>query len=67
MCQNTWSTSGVQLMVGSKTKGGDTHIHLMYLIGFRNRLVVGFQWLVYLTTFQRGARLITFEDAIHYQ
>jgi NADH:quinone reductase (non-electrogenic) len=42
-------------------------LHLMYLIGFRNRLVVGFQWLVYLTTFQRGARLITFEDTIHYQ
>ncbi len=37
-------------------------LHLMFLIGFRNRLVVGFQWLVYFTTFQRGARLITFED-----
>src|SRR2546425_8808985 len=42
-------------------------VHLMYLIGFRNRLVVGFQWLVYLTTFQRGARLITFGDEIHSQ
>jgi uncharacterized OsmC-like protein len=42
-------------------------LHLMYLIGFRNRLVVGFQWLVYLTMFQRGARLITFGDEIHYQ
>jgi NADH dehydrogenase len=38
-------------------------LHLMFLIGFRNRLVVGFQWLVYFTTFQRGARLITFQDA----
>ena len=38
-------------------------LHLMFLIGFRNRLVVGFQWLVYFTTFQRGARLITFEDS----
>ncbi|TME10254.1 MAG: NAD(P)/FAD-dependent oxidoreductase [Chloroflexi bacterium] len=37
-------------------------LHLMFLIGFRNRLVVGFQWLVFYTTFQRGARLITFED-----
>jgi len=42
-------------------------LHLMFLIGFRNRLVVLFQWLVYFTTFQRGARLITFEDTIQYQ
>ena len=42
-------------------------LHLMFLIGFRNRLVVGFQWLVYLTTFQRGARLITSGDEIHNQ
>ena len=42
-------------------------LHLMFLIGFRNRLVVGFQWLVYLTTFQRGARLITSGGEIHYQ
>jgi NADH:ubiquinone reductase (H+-translocating) len=40
-------------------------LHLMFLIGFRNRLVVGFQWLVYLTTFHRGARLITSGDEIH--
>jgi len=40
-------------------------LHLMYLIGFRNRLVVGFQWMVYLTTFQRGARLITSGGEIH--
>ncbi len=40
-------------------------LHLIFLIGFRNRLVVLFQWLVYFTTFQRGARLITFEDTIH--
>src|SRR5947207_899015 len=40
-------------------------LHLMFLIGFRNRLVVLFQWLVYFTTFQRGARLITFEDTMH--
>jgi NADH dehydrogenase len=35
-------------------------LHLMFLIGFRNRLVVAFQWIVYFTTFRRGARLITF-------
>ncbi|HLZ81097.1 MAG TPA: NAD(P)/FAD-dependent oxidoreductase [Ktedonobacteraceae bacterium] len=40
-------------------------LHLMFLIGFRNRLVVAFQWLVYFTTFRRGARLITFEDLSH--
>jgi NADH:ubiquinone reductase (H+-translocating) len=38
-------------------------LHLLFLIGFRNRLVVAFQWLMYFTTFQRGARLITFQDA----
>jgi NADH dehydrogenase len=38
-------------------------LHLMFLIGFRNRLVVAFQWFVYFTTFQRGARLITFQDS----
>jgi NADH dehydrogenase len=37
-------------------------VHLMFLIGFRNRLVVGFQWLVYLTTYRRGAQLITVGD-----
>jgi len=38
-------------------------VHLMFLIGYRNRLVVMFQWFVYYTTFQRGARLITFDEA----
>jgi len=38
-------------------------VHLMFLIGYRNRLVVTVQWLVYFTTFQRGARLITFDEA----
>ena len=38
-------------------------LHLMFLIGFRNRVVVALQWFVYFTTFQRGARLITYEDA----
>jgi NADH dehydrogenase len=34
-------------------------IHIMYLIGFRNRLVVLVQWTWAYFTFQRGARLIT--------
>ena len=38
-------------------------LHLMFLVGFRNRVVVAFQWGVYFTTFQRGAQLITFDDA----
>src|SRR5205807_921080 len=37
-------------------------VHLMFLIGFRNRVVVMFQWVLFYTTFQRGARLITFQD-----
>ena len=36
-------------------------IHIFYLIGFRNRLVVMFQWAWAYLTYQRGARLITFE------
>ena len=34
-------------------------LHLFFLIGFRNRVVVMFLWLWYYTTFQRGARIIT--------
>lgn len=33
-------------------------VHLTYLIGFRNRTVVLFQWLWLYLTFQRGARLL---------
>jgi NADH:ubiquinone reductase (H+-translocating) len=36
-------------------------VHIMYLIGFRNRFVVLFQWAWAYITFQRGARLITFD------
>ena len=36
-------------------------IHIMYLIGFRNRFAVMFQWAWSYLTFQRGARLITGE------
>jgi len=34
-------------------------IHVIYLIGFRNRLVVMLHWMWAYFTFQRGARLIT--------
>jgi NADH dehydrogenase len=34
-------------------------VHLFFLIGFRNRLLVMFQWTWAYITFQRGARLIT--------
>jgi NADH dehydrogenase len=34
-------------------------LHIFMLIGFRNRVVVLFQWAVAYLTFQRGARLIT--------
>lgn len=33
-------------------------VHIMYLIGFRNRVVVMMQWAWLYLTFQRGARLI---------
>ena len=34
-------------------------VHIMNLIGFRNRVLVGLQWLWSYLTLQRGARLIT--------
>lgn len=33
--------------------------HVYYLIGFRSRIVVSFEWIWSYLTFQRGARLIT--------
>lgn len=36
-------------------------VHIFFLIGFRNRLLVMIQWAWAYFTFQRGARLITFE------
>lgn len=33
--------------------------HIYFLVGFRNRLVVGANWLWHYITFDRGARLIT--------
>jgi NADH dehydrogenase len=34
-------------------------IHIFFLIGFRNRVLVLFQWAYSYLTFRRGARLIT--------
>src|SRR4029079_7149931 len=36
-------------------------LHIVMLIGFRNRVVVLFEWAMAFFTFQRGARLITGE------
>jgi NADH:ubiquinone reductase (H+-translocating) len=36
-------------------------VHLMYLVGFRNRVAVLFEWAWSYLTWQRGARLITGE------
>jgi NADH dehydrogenase len=38
-------------------------IHLMYLVGFQNRLLVFIQWAFQYVTFNRRARLITGEPA----
>lgn len=38
-------------------------IHLLFLIGFRNKLSVLFQWTYSYLTYKRGARLITGLDA----
>jgi NADH dehydrogenase len=37
-------------------------VHIYFLIGFRNRAIVMFQWAWSYLTFQRGARLITYND-----
>ena len=34
-------------------------IHIFFLIGFRNRIIVMIQWAWSYLTFERGARLIT--------
>jgi NADH dehydrogenase len=34
-------------------------VHIMYLIGYRNRIAVLFEWAWSYVTFKRGARLIT--------
>jgi NADH dehydrogenase len=37
-------------------------VHIMYLVGFRNRVAVLMQWAYSYFTYQRGARLITQAD-----
>lgn len=54
----------VGLIFGLRVKGlfawlAWAGIHIMYLIGFRNRLLVMLQWAWAYLIFQRGARLIT--------
>ncbi len=39
-------------------------VHILFLIGFRNRILVMIQWAWSYLTFQRGARLITDESRI---
>jgi len=39
-------------------------LHIVMLIGFRNRIVVLVEWAMAFFTFQRGARLITGEGAL---
>ena len=34
-------------------------VHIFFLIGFRNRLIVLIEWAISYLTFSRGARLIT--------
>lgn len=36
-------------------------LHIMYLVGFRNRVVTFFEWAYAYFTFSRGARLITWD------
>ena len=40
-------------------------IHIFFLIGFRNRLLVMFQWAWSYLTYERAARLITGESRSH--
>jgi NADH:ubiquinone reductase (H+-translocating) len=39
-------------------------IHIMFLIGFRNRLIVMIQWAWSYLTYERGARLITGDTSL---
>lgn len=40
-------------------------IHILYLIGFRNRILVMMQWAWAWVTYQRGIRLITGSPEVH--
>jgi NADH dehydrogenase len=39
-------------------------IHILFLIGFRNRMIVMIQWAWSYLTYERGARLITGSDEL---
>jgi NADH dehydrogenase len=39
-------------------------VHIMFLIGFRNRVLVMLEWLWSYLTYQRSARLITGDTAL---
>jgi NADH dehydrogenase len=39
-------------------------VHIFFLIGFRNRLLVMIQWAWSYLTYERGARLITGSDEL---
>jgi NADH dehydrogenase len=39
-------------------------VHIMFLIGFRNRLIVMIQWFWSYITYERGARLITGDTSL---
>ena len=39
-------------------------VHILFLVGFRNRILVMLQWAWSYLTFQRGARLITDESRV---
>jgi NADH dehydrogenase len=39
-------------------------VHILYLIGFRNRLVVMIQWAWSWLLYQRGTRLITGDSTV---
>jgi NADH dehydrogenase len=41
---------------------GWVFVHLMYLVGFRNRLIVLANWAFSYYTYDRGVRLITDKD-----
>lgn len=41
-------------------------VHILYLIGFRNRVLVMLEWIWAYLTFQRGARLITLDEQAPY-
>jgi NADH dehydrogenase len=40
-------------------------IHIFFLIGFRNRVLVLLEWAISYFTYSRGARLITYDRPVH--